>query len=182
MWKVVLIMGIAGACRSNELVNMSVNDVEPRGDVLKVIIPHAKNNSPRTFIVTNRISTINFIELYKKYISLRPSHISHQRLFINFKNSRCTVQPVGINMISKIPSKIAKYLGKSNAETFTGHCFRQTSASLRAHESGDLSKLKQGGWLSSTAAKDYVEQSDLIKRETANLILQGRSSTYLKPP
>jgi hypothetical protein len=50
---------------------------------------------------------------------LRSENISHKRLFINYRNKKCTVQPVGVNTLSKFPQKIAQFIGLQNPEEYT---------------------------------------------------------------
>ncbi|KAJ8978303.1 hypothetical protein NQ317_014508 [Molorchus minor] len=54
MIKVGLILGIAGACRTDELVNLTVDDIEDVGSSLIVKIPNTKTKIPRIFVVTDR--------------------------------------------------------------------------------------------------------------------------------
>lgn len=154
--KVLLIMGISGACRRDELVKMTIDDVEDAGRVLIVKILHTKTNVPRTFTVTD----LNHIQLYRKYLTLRPIHVSNKRLFLKYRQSRCFNQAVGVNTIGSVPSMIAKYLQIPNATAYTGHCFRRTSATLLANAGADMSCLKRhGGWKSSSVAEGYIEES-----------------------
>ncbi|KAJ8977480.1 hypothetical protein NQ317_001763 [Molorchus minor] len=62
-------LGIAGACRTDELVNLT--DV---GSSLIVKIPNSKTKIPRIFVVTD---VGNMLELFRKYLSLRPPHLKH---------------------------------------------------------------------------------------------------------
>jgi hypothetical protein len=119
--KIPLLMGIFGACQCQELTNMKINDVEDKGSYLCVAIPDSKTNKPRSFTIIAEGSPINAVEICKKYISLRPTNVSHNRFFLNYKNNKCTVQPVGINTLSKIPSKIASYLSLPDPHSYTGH-------------------------------------------------------------
>ncbi|KAJ8973352.1 hypothetical protein NQ317_001572, partial [Molorchus minor] len=48
-----LILGIAGACRTDELVNLTVDDIEDVGSSLIVKIPNTKTKIPRIFVVTD---------------------------------------------------------------------------------------------------------------------------------
>lgn len=45
--------------------------------------------------------------------------------FLNYltPNGSPTIKPVGINSIHAFPSDIAHYLGLSDADSYTGHCF-----------------------------------------------------------
>ncbi|CAH1379311.1 unnamed protein product, partial [Tenebrio molitor] len=68
MMKVCTIFGIAGACRSDELIKLSIDDIEDKESILIVHITKSKTNKPRTFIVTADFEGgIKPIELYKRY-------------------------------------------------------------------------------------------------------------------
>ena len=89
-------MGIYGVCRREEILNITLNNVNDRGDILIVTIPDTKNNTTRTFMVTDKITeNLNPINMFKKYVALRPIHAEHQRLFVFYRNGKCSVQPIG---------------------------------------------------------------------------------------
>ncbi|KAJ8976761.1 hypothetical protein NQ317_003721 [Molorchus minor] len=44
MWKVCLIIGLAGACRRDELRKISINDIQDKGNMLIITIPDTKTN------------------------------------------------------------------------------------------------------------------------------------------
>lgn len=67
-------------------------------------------------------------------------------------------QPIGKNTFGQLPRKIAEYLRLPDANLYTGHCFRRTSAFLLADSGASIDLLKRhGGWKSSTVAEGYVE-------------------------
>ncbi|KAJ8910073.1 hypothetical protein NQ315_004966 [Exocentrus adspersus] len=71
MVKVALIMGVAGACRGNELLQLSINDVTDLGSSLLVRIKNTKNGIDRTFVVENSSkSCIDFMKLCRQYMAL----------------------------------------------------------------------------------------------------------------
>ncbi|KAJ8985549.1 hypothetical protein NQ317_019933 [Molorchus minor] len=150
---IVAVMGILCASRREELCQMSLNNIEDLGNTLVVNIPDSKT---RTFTVI----TESYIDLYRKYLTLRPAHVNHQRLFIKYTSNKCTIQPVGINLFGKMPTDIARFLKLPNSELYTGHCFRRTSASLLADSGANLCTIKRhGGWKSSSVAEGYLEDS-----------------------
>lgn len=168
MFKVVAVMGILGACRREELCQMSLNNIEDLGNTLVVNIPDSKTRVSRTFTVI----TETYIDLYHKYLALRPAHVNHQRLFIKYTSNKCTIQPVGINIFGKMPTDIARFLKLPNSELYTGHCFRRTSASLLADSGANLCTIKRhGGWKSSSVAEGYLEDSLENKKRIACHIL-----------
>ncbi|KAJ8965477.1 hypothetical protein NQ317_018978 [Molorchus minor] len=52
LMKVVIVMGIMGACRCDEQVNLNTNNIEDNGSVLVVNILKKKNYKPRSFVVS----------------------------------------------------------------------------------------------------------------------------------
>lgn len=166
MLQVVLVIGIAGACRREELTKMTTEHIREEGEVFLITIPDSKTHATRQFVLCGRDR-----EYLKQYMSLRPQQVTNKRLFLNFKKGKCTSQVVGINTIGKIPRQIAAYLKLENPETYTGHCFRRSSATLLADAGGDLLTLKRhGGWKSSSVAETYVEESVQNKIKIAEKI------------
>ncbi|KAJ8973903.1 hypothetical protein NQ317_018858, partial [Molorchus minor] len=171
MIKVGLILGIAGACRTDELVNLTVDDIEDVGSSLIVKIPNTKTKIPRIFVVTD---VGNMLELFRKYLSLRPPHVKHKRLFLYYKAGKCSSQPVGKNTMGKIPSVVASYLKLPDVACYTGHCLRRSSATLLADAGVDITAIKRhAGWKSTTVAEGYVENSIENKTKIANQVLVG---------
>lgn len=177
MVKVALIFGVFGGCRRQELVNMLINHVEDRGSVFVINIPETKTDKKRVFTIIDE-NQMNSIMLVRKYISLRPHGCSEKRFFLGYRHGRCFGQPVGKNTFGKIPSHIAKYLGLSDADKFTGHCLRRTSATLLAEAGASMTTLKRhGGWKSSSVAEGYLEDSISSKNKVSRM-LAGVPSTY----
>lgn len=173
--KVVLIMGYCGAMRREELTHMSIDDVDFKTDMILVTVPKTKTNVSRLFAITEHY----WIACIRKYVDLRPSNTSSRRFFFNYRNGKCTNQPIGINKIGQMPKVIATFLQLPNAKLFSGHCFRRSSASHLANSGGDLLTIKRhGGWKSSTVAEGYVEGS-LKKRVEISQMLSNQPSSII---
>lgn len=179
MVKVALIVGLAGACRRIELTNLLLENVTDEGKCFHVIIPTTKTKIPRDFFITKgNVEEVDFVEIVRRYIAMRPSNTVHSRFFVGYRNGRCIKQAVGINTFGKMPSSIASYLGHSNPQQYTGHCFRRSSASLLADSGADLLTVKRhGGWRSSTVAESYIEESTENKKKVSANILGNVPST-----
>jgi integrase len=134
---------------------MTLGDIQDKGSVIFVTIPTSKTKTQRIFTITD--GTTNNISIYHKYVALRPPTTPHNRLFVYYKSNKCTVQPVGINTFSKLPSLIAEYLQLPEVKLFTGHCFRRTSAKILVNHGNTLSLKGHGGWRSNSAAEGYVD-------------------------
>ncbi|XP_008217133.1 dihydrolipoyllysine-residue acetyltransferase component 2 of pyruvate dehydrogenase complex, mitochondrial isoform X1 [Nasonia vitripennis] len=123
--KVVLICGIAGACRKDELTNMKIQHIESHGNLFLVKIPGSDTSKARSFTVTDE-----FYKIVKRYLDLRPSSVPSDRFFLAYKNGKCSQQPVGKNKLGSMAKEVATYLNLPDANQYTGHCFRRTSASV----------------------------------------------------
>lgn len=167
-------MGYAGACRRDELTNMSINDVDLRDTIISVRVPKTKTHISRMFVINEE----HWITLIKKYMYLRPKSITSLRFFLTYRNGHCTSSPIGINTIGQVPKIVATFLKLMNPEQYTGHCFRRSSASHLAERGGDLITIKQhGGWKSSTVAEGYIETSLKKKIEVAQMFSSASAST-----
>lgn len=177
LMKVALIMGISGACRCDELVNLKIENIQDKGKYFHVVLPDTKTKKSRSFTILEEGFPVNPINLCKKYMSLRPKNTSSSRFFVFYKNGRCTSQCVGINTLSKIPSRIAMFLKLEEPALYTGHCLRRSSATLLANAGANMTTLKRhGGWKSSTVAEGYLEESVHNKIQIAEKI-QGSNAS-----
>lgn len=157
-----LILGINGACRCIELLNLTTTNIEKHSDALLLVkLPDTKTKRERSFVVRE-----DHVKTIEKYQSLRPTGMNTDRFLIQYRNGKCTRQPMGKNKISCIPKAIAAFLNLPDINLYTGHCFRRTSATLLADAGADLTVIKRhGGWKSSTVAEGYLEDSLENKRK-----------------
>lgn len=169
------IFGVVGACRTDELLKMKINDVKDEvNDEKKTYIVKIPKDNKTQIERFFTISKAFHYDTVKKYISLRPIGEKTNRFFINYKDGRCTNQPVGIHKLSKIPHTVAKFLQLDEPEKYTGHSFRRTSASIVSNHGGDSDRLQNhGGWSSSKVAKAYVESSVNYKKDTEKIITEA---------
>ena len=87
----------------------------------------------------------------------------------NVKSKKLSDQPMGRNIIGDVPKFIANFLEIRNAECYTGHCFRRSSATALADAGASLSSLKrQFRWKSDSVAQSYIDQSMTHKIDVAN--------------
>lgn len=75
-----------GACRSNELYEMQIEDVKDLGSTLLITIPKTKTKVIRKFTISDY-----FYNIVKKYMNLRPSHVVINSFFFNYQKSKCTI-------------------------------------------------------------------------------------------
>jgi integrase len=130
------------------------------------------NNYPksvRKFTITGK-----FYNVVQKYINLRPPNVSTDSLFLNYQKGKCTCQNIGVNKISKMGKEIANYLKLPEAEKYTGHSFRRSSATILVDAGADITALKRhGGWKSTTVAEGYIDTFMKNKMDSANKIINA---------
>lgn len=140
--QLVLIFGICGCLRCDEITNLKVQDVEDLGNKYLVSIHYNKNDYGGQCIVGNL-----FYDKVKKYISLRPTDMTSDSFFLKYKEGKCFHQNIGVHKIGEMPSQIASYLQLTQSEKYTGHCFRRTSATLLSDSGASMLMIKQlGRW------------------------------------
>lgn len=160
-----MVIGVAGACRTDELCNMLLDDLNVRDDIIIINILNSKNRTSRKFVVVE----LQWVNVIKKYLANRPTNI--KKLFILYRKGKHIKQNIGHNTISKVPYVVANYLKLENPECYTGHSLRRSSATLLAENGGDLLSLKRhGGWKSATVAEGYIEESIADKKRIAELV------------
>ncbi|KAL7297092.1 hypothetical protein TKK_0009516 [Trichogramma kaykai] len=153
--KVMLILGICGGLRCEELVNLKIQNVKDEGHRFIVAVYRKKTEHPQEFMVGEL-----FYEKVKKYISLRPAEKFTDRLLIRYEKGECVRQVIGINKIGETSYEVAKHLGLDNPKKYTGHCLRRTAASLLSESGANLQSVRQmGGWRSDHVAQLYIEHS-----------------------
>ena len=134
--------------------------------MLLIKIPGTKTPVERSFTIHGEL-----YKFCKMYINLRPTNVAIDRFFLNFQMGKCTRQPIRRHKISMMPTKIADFLHLPNSQSFTGHAFRRTSATLLVNGGGDILDLKRhGGWKSDKVAEGYVAESVRNKRKIAQQI------------
>lgn len=137
--------------------------------MLLIKIPNTKNKIPRSFVVEG-----DFLRIVQKYMNQRSQKGKTDRFFQNFQQGKCTAQAIGINKFGNMPKEIATFLGLPDAECYTGHSFRRTSATLLADSGANLTSLKRlGGWKSDKVAESYIGDSLNNKLETGKKITQS---------
>jgi integrase len=178
LYKVITIFGIFGACRCDELLSLTVKDVEDVENYIIVTLRNTKNLTTRRFTITDEVCSFQPCALYRKYAALRSRQAGQLRFFLTYRNGKCISLNVGQHTIGGVPKKIATYLGLQEPELYTGHSFRRSAATMVVDAGGDILTLKRaGGWKSSGIAEGYVDDSINKKIEIAKKMFPGRNST-----
>ena len=172
--KLVALIGIQGALRISEITNLEFNDITfmPNGSV-NVRIKSSKTDTAgrgHSFIITpNCDKKLCLVIRLRNYIN--DFNIKSGKLFRNVSKVGKLLNPIGINTMGRIPRIIAEFLELSNADEFTGHSFRRTSATFLSEKGIGLVELKQHGrWKSSSVAEGYVNNTNVAKTKASNML------------
>lgn len=88
---------------------------------------------------------------------------------MKYAKGKCVNQPIGINKFCTVSRDIASFLMLPHADTFTGHSFRRTSATLLVDAGVDITALKRhGGWKSNTVVEGCIADSINNKKQIFN--------------
>ncbi|XP_062702622.1 uncharacterized protein LOC134285581 [Aedes albopictus] len=105
--KVVLIVGVYGACRREEILKLTLADIEDMADKVTITIPNTKTKIMRQFVITKgNAPEVDMLKLFRQYAQMRPAGLTHSRFFVGYRAGKCTKQVIGINAIAKMPKTI----------------------------------------------------------------------------
>lgn len=147
---------------------MKWNDVAYLNGNIFVKIIHAKKGGEASFLIPKKIGDYEVGLDWKEY-QMRVPH-KDGRIWFTPHRTRDTYtdQYVGKNQIGTYAFEIATYLGRQDADKFTGHTFRRTSATILADEGATVLDLKRhGSWKSDSVAEGYVASSLDAKKNIA---------------
>lgn len=175
--KLILLIGFYGALRVDDLVKLTWDKIEfKEGEGFWV-----KLLSRKTGAVQNGHSflmpkchvdpQVCPVEIAKKYQNLLASKGSTGRVFMSFRHGKFTANPLGKNKIREIPKLIAQFLELEDSDSYTGQCFRRSSATSLADSGISRTNLKRhGGWKSDSVAEGYLSNSKKMRKDIANML------------
>lgn len=121
-------MGLAG--RRTDFPNLRLEDITDLGSA--ILIKTADKTIQRHLTLTNfSNNSMDFLSFFRKYLSLRPKNVESSRFFVQFIRGKCTAQVMGKNSFGKIAQRIAEFLKLPDPKSYTGHCLRATSVTLK---------------------------------------------------
>jgi integrase len=167
-------LSIYGALRKCELYALEMGDIRQEDGGYYIKVQAIKTDVTREFFIRDAEAT--HLQIYLK---ARPQD-ALDRLILTQRNGKIIKSVVGINMLAKFPLQIAEWLKLTKVNQFTGHAFRRTAATWAAESDMDMNNLRQlGGWQSDSIAQGYIAESDVGKRQRANVIRGKESSNKL---
>lgn len=117
-------MAVFGVCGVpiSQLVLVMVDQITDHGTEILVKIPCSKTKATRLYLISS-----SFGDIIRKYIKLRPSQMTTNRFFVQYRAQKCTMQVMGRHTIAKFPTKIAEFLGLPDPLVYNGKSFPKIS-------------------------------------------------------
>ena len=162
--KAIVAIALSGGLRTAEIRDLNL-DVIKKSDIYKIHLQRKKQHGEKSnsmFIVPSSLATHVTNYLMALTACLRDvvgpltkgtsaKDTSRVPIFAN--------QPVGTNMLYGIGKDVATILQLDNPETYTGHCFRRTVATMAADGGATTHQLQRAfGWKSVNTVQKYVEE------------------------
>lgn len=133
-----MILGVFGAMSTKDIYNLSLDDVRDGPNSVSVTKTDKKSKSSRTFSITGSMAII-----IRRYLKARMLVPGIKSFLIIYRNGTCIKQPVGINSISLIPSKVAKFMGLADAPSYTGMGLKKASADILRNIGSNFTRIQR---------------------------------------
>ena len=78
LFQVILVMGVFGALRKIEMVQLTIENVIDKGSVILVQIPKTKTDESKSFTIIEE-EELGALQLVRKYASLRPPGLAEKK-------------------------------------------------------------------------------------------------------
>lgn len=173
--KCVLVIGIHGLLRVSELTQLQFVNIKRIDSIYEVYVTKSKTDqASKGFKFYISGPNIIYIDEYLNYFS---SKNKTGRLFRKIVAGEGCARSIGKNTISSYPKLIASKLNLEEPNSFTGHCFRRSGATIMADLGASKILLKRAGrWKSDSVCDGYIEESKSSKLQISNLVGQNTSN------
>ena len=126
-----------GGLRHVELMDLKIEKMVKNNDGMLVTQCWLKQRSEKQetkFLVPND-GPVNFAAVIDDYLNVIKSSLGHFTGGVFFKGTPAAHadQPMGKNLVSKVPCEMATVLGLDNPVSFTFHSIRRSSATAAAN-------------------------------------------------
>ena len=182
--KAIIVISLSGGLRTSELRELDLADIVQKGDVYEVNLQRKKQHGEKKksmFIIPSSLAshvTNYLLALSATLGDVAGPLIKGTPVCKTTKTSKFVKQPMGKNLLYGIGKDVATKLVLENPESYTGHCFRRTSATMAADGGATAQQMQRAcGWKSVRTAQKYVEESGTGAREMASIFTKTITST-----
>jgi len=147
-----------------------------RDSFYKLFYERSKQSGPRNANPSFCLITGSFeVQILDDYLDCFPKEDCRVWCYLKASESggfeALTKCPIGKNSLGKFGKLIAKMLGKKNWDSYTGHCWRRTAATICAEAGLTIPEIKNvTGHRSDTVVQGYIDSSARMKRKASEVL------------
>lgn len=135
--KVVLLVGISGAYRCDEMVKMTMGDIKDSGSLVYIKVPDTKIKKKIYHRRREVHQSFQKICLFVDFIE--------RRFFLKYKNAECQRSVMGIHTIGRVPKDVVQILNQVVANITMMQLCLICSKQLKKIEGNNLLKMLKRG-------------------------------------
>ena len=158
--KVLVIISYFGGLRLTEAMNIKLEKIVCKDDIMTVKHERAKQRSDKKetgFLIPGKFSKI--VEKYMNAIKEEIGKVEG-RVFWTGRGNKFINQPLGKNSVSNVGHDVAVLLNLDSPESYTFHSFRRSSVTRAADNGATAQQLTDFyGWKSASMANEYISTS-----------------------
>ena len=161
--KAIAITAVFGGLRMIECLNLELEKINRGPEGYTITHSRAKQRSDKMntkFVVPQEGGFADILAIYLEKVKTRLGKYTGKVWYTGKKSATLTCQPMGRNMVFKVPHEIAELLGLPNPASYTFHSFRRTSATIAADSGSTTEQMVDFyGWKNSSMCKEYISSS-----------------------
>jgi integrase len=175
--QISIILAYFGGLRHTEVNELKIEKLAGQKDGILVTHSRVKQRSDKreTRFLVPSSGPVDYAAVVQGYLNTIKSSLGvfAGRPFFRGTPSAFFNQPLGKNIISKVPCEMATILGLENSQEFTFHSLRRSSATAAADGGASAQQLMDFfGWANANMPQEYVSSSKVAVKSMAER-LQG---------
>lgn len=119
----ILVFGVSGGCKVEELADIKMEYVKDYGTEVIVRIPVTENHRAKVFVISGE-----FAKIAQKYMQQRPAKATTDSFFLQYHQGECQYQVISKQKLAIVPKEIAKFLKLDDYKSYSGHSYKASTS------------------------------------------------------
>lgn len=180
----ICIVAFFGGLRLQECQDLLLEKMVRNNDGFRIVHSRVKQRSDKretAFVVPSQGGFADRLALYLEKVNTELNKFTGRVWWTGTTGNSLKNQPMGRNMLGKVPHDVATRLKLANPANYTFHSFRRTSATAAADGSMTSEQMQSFfGWKHPSMCQEYISTSRPALLNMANAL--GNSSFELGEP
>ena len=180
----ICIVAFLGGLRLQECQDLLLEKMVRNNDGFRIVHSRVKQRSDKretAFVVPSQGGFADRLALYLEKVNTELNKFTGRVWWTGTTGNSLKNQPMGRNMLGKVPHDVATRLKLANPANYTFHSFRRTSATAAADGSMTSEQMQSFfGWKHPSMCQEYISTSRPALLNMANAL--GNSSFELGEP